>query len=92
MDKDGVPHCYYCDIPETESMQAFENKLLSTKKTAWKKGSMQIDRKDSEAPYDTKNCVFACVLCNNAKSDMISAEDFKKYFGEATKKFWGNLK
>ncbi|WP_258554252.1 hypothetical protein [Helicobacter cinaedi] len=33
----------------------------------------------------------ACVLCNNAKSDMINAENFKEYFGEAIGKFVADL-
>ena len=88
-DKDGNRCCYYCGVKEFESETAFDTKKIDSKKFS---GKLQIDRKDSEGAYSEENCVFACVLCNNAKSDMISAKDFKVYFGEATKKFWEHIK
>ena len=85
MDENGEHHCYYCGVKETISKDAFENKKLYSKKFT---GGLQIDRKDPDKGYNKYNCVFACVLCNNAKSDMISETNFKKYFGKATKAFW----
>lgn len=106
--KDGQRRCYYCGIDESTSMKVFsavndgmELPLLQSKKPAWKKGSLQIDKKDphpikgkdvygnaSAKGYGKENCVFACVLCNNAKSDLIGANDFKHFFGGKIKEYW----
>ena len=90
-DESGERHCYYCGVKETDAKSAFKNKKISSDKRSFS-GTLQIDRKDSDGKYDEQNCVFACVLCNNAKSDMISAEDFENYFGKAIGKFWEHLK
>lgn len=92
VDEKGVPHCYYCHIDETTSKKAFNLELLTTKKPAWKYGSIQIDKKDPSKWYDTENCVFACVLCNNAKSDLISHDDFRELFGPTVRKYWNQIK
>lgn len=106
--KGGQRRCYYCGIDESVSMKVFsavnngmELPLLQSKKPAWKKGSLQIDKKDprpikgndahgkeSAKGYSEDNCVFACVLCNNAKSDLIGADDFKHFFGGKFKEYW----
>lgn len=88
MDENGEHYCYYCDVKESISKATFENKKINSKKFT---GGLQIDRKNPDKGYNKNNCVFACVLCNNAKSDMISENDFKKYFGKATKAFWEHI-
>ena len=85
------PHkakCHYCGTTQEELDKIFDEKngfILSNKfgKT------MQIERLDSkkvgnEKNYTPKNTVLACPLCNNSKSDMISAENFKQYFGDCS--------
>ena len=49
------------------------------------------ERKDPDGDYCADNCEFACVICNNAKSDMISAEDFKKFFVPGIKEYWKHI-
>lgn len=84
----GKHHCYYCGIEESKTKKAFKTGAISSKKFY---GSLQVDRKNPEKGYNADNCVFSCVLCNNAKSDMISETDFKTYFGQATKAFWEHI-
>lgn len=67
--------CYYCGIDEGTTKDLFDKEVIHSKKRSFN-GSLQIDKKDSSKGYTPENCVFACVLCNNAKSDMISATDF----------------
>ena len=74
--------CYYCGTTE-KVLKA--HKIKSKKKSFT--GTLHIDKKDPDKPYTSANCVLACALCNNAKSDMINAENFKTYFGEKMGEF-----
>jgi len=84
--------CCYCEVDEKVSMAAFEKEHITSKKTAWKNGILQIERENAGGEYIPENCKLACVLCNNAKSDMISAVDFEKFFADATKNYWDFIK
>lgn len=88
MDANGEHHCFYCGVSEADSMDAFDSGKLGSKKFT---GKLQIDRKDPNGGYCKDNCVFACTLCNNAKSDMISADDFKRYFGSSVSTYWKHI-
>ena len=88
MDANGEHHCFYCGVSEADSINAFDRGKLASKKFS---GKLQIDRKDPNAGYCRDNCVFSCTLCNNAKSDMISADDFKEYFGSSVRTYWKHL-
>lgn len=80
--------CYYCGTSQDELNKLFENELISSKKFS---ESLHIERKDSNKGYGENNCVLACALCNNAKSDMISDENFKAYFGKQMRDFISDL-
>jgi len=81
--------CYYCGIDEVTSNNAFKNKKISSKKRTCKNGVLQIERKDPSKGYNKDNCVLACVLCNNAKSDLLKdSEVFKNIFEKPMKKWW----
>jgi len=69
--------CYYCKISENDLKELFDKGILKSKKFT---ATFHIERLDSEKNYIADNMVFACSLCNNAKSDMISENDFKDYF------------
>ena len=80
--------CYYCGTTQEELDKIFDEKkgFISSNKFG---KTMQIERLDSkkvgnEKNYAPENTVLACPLCNNAKSDMISATDFKQYFGDCS--------
>ena len=84
--------CYYCGITQDKLDKLFDGskgraKIPAKKHTA----RLQIERKDPDAGYNAKNCELACSLCNNAKSDMISAENYKKFFGEKMGEFLESL-
>ncbi|MBX1885535.1 hypothetical protein [Campylobacter peloridis] len=82
--------CYYCKIAQSNLANLFENKLITSKKPSFN-GSLQIERLDPDKGYNEENCVLACCICNNAKSDMISAENFKKYFKTPIESFYKDL-
>lgn len=87
----GMRHCCYCGIDEKTLKDAFTKEIISSKKVSFS-GELQIERIDPNGKYCHNNCEFACVICNNAKSDMISAEDFKKFFVPGIKKYWEHIK
>ncbi|HEC1791906.1 TPA: hypothetical protein R1734_000198 [Campylobacter lari] len=82
--------CYYCEILQSDLVNLFDKKLIKSKKRAFN-GKLQIERLDPDKGYNEENCVLACCICNNAKSDMISAENFKKYFKTPIESFYKDL-
>ncbi len=90
MDADGNCHCCYCEVSESTVQAAFREGLIHSKKPSFN-GNLQIERKNPLGGYNRDNCEFACVICNNAKSDMISYDDFKKYFAGGVKQYWGHI-
>lgn len=91
--KNGKYCCCYCGIDEDTTRAVFdrENGILSSEKRSFS-GSLQIERLDPEGGYNSKNCKLACVLCNNAKSDMIDKDDFEKYIAYAFRDYWEKIK
>lgn len=87
----GLRHCCYCGVDEHTVHTAFEKGIIHSKKRSFN-GSLQIERLDPDGGYNSDNCHFACVLCNNAKSDMISSEDFKEYIAPSVAAYWQYLK
>ena len=88
--EDGIRRCYYCEVDEKALKDAFDLKIISSKKRSFS-GELQIERKNPNGNYCADNCDFACVICNNAKSDMISAENFTKFFVPGIKKYWAHI-
>jgi len=73
--------CYYCGIEEYKLEQLFDydTGILQTKRGRGR--SLELERKDAKNnTYTIENCVLACYLCNNHKSDLISDSEHKKYF------------
>ena len=94
---DGEPKCFYCDITQTELNDLFDiDEKLDEKERQIKSkkfgATLHIEKLDPDKPYCKDNCRLACAVCNNAKSDLISEDDFKECFAEAVKKFYSILK
>lgn len=90
MDDKGKCHCCYCGVDQDTLKTAFEKRKIQSKKHSFS-GNLQIERLDSEAGYNKDNCRFACVVCNNAKSDMFNKDVFKKYFADSIATFWKDI-
>lgn len=88
--EDGIRRCCYCEVDEKALKDAFDLKIISSKKQSFS-GELQIERKNPNEDYSADNCEFACVICNNAKSDMISEGDFTTYFVPGIKKYWKHI-
>ena len=67
--------CCYCGITEAES-QKF-NKKITSKRSATRGKSLEIERLKPHGKYQENNCELACYWCNNAKSDVFSVDEFK---------------
>jgi len=75
--------CYYCGIEEKDFVPIWGE--FYGGKTRGKK--LEVDRKDNGKGYTLENCVFSCSICNNAKSDKFTGEEFKKV-GKSIKQIW----
>ena len=85
--RDGTK-CHYCGIEEKE----FRNLWGDTFYGGIKRGRiLEIDCKVNRLGYDVTNCVLACALCNMAKSDKFTYEEFKRV-GDVIKQIWQRRK
>jgi len=74
--------CHYCEIKEEDFLRIWKGFYGE------KRGRrLEIDRKDNRKSYNAENCVLACSVCNNAKSDKLSYEEFLKV-GAVIKEIW----
>ncbi len=80
--------CHYCGTSQDELKRLFDKGAISSKKFS---ATLHIERKNANKGYNAQNCVLACALCNNAKSDMISEPNFQKYFANSVKEFVNDL-
>lgn len=73
--------CHYCGIGEKDFFRIWG------KFYGGKRRKLEVERKDNIKGYNEENCVLACPICNNAKSDKFTYEEFKK-IGKAVKEIW----
>ena len=81
--------CGYCGTSADILKILFENEKLTSKKFT---ETLHIERKNPNKPYSPTNCMLACSLCNNSKSDLISEKNYRKYFAGCMGKFLKDLK
>ncbi|MBA7587177.1 hypothetical protein ES695_02990 [Candidatus Atribacteria bacterium 1244-E10-H5-B2] len=79
-ERDGK-NCHYCKIKEGDFIPIWGKFYKGRGKI------LELERKDNEKGYSEKNCVLACAICNNAKSNKFTCEEFKEV-GKAIKKIW----
>ena len=92
--------CGYCGITHDELQKIVEkrggNLTLNNKKKR-SKGTLEIERlkpatkDDVDFGYNYDNCILACPLCNNAKSNLIEEDAWKKIFVPAMKQYYKQL-
>ena len=86
-ERDGK-NCHYCKIKEGDFIPIWGK--FYEKKGERKGGRgkiLELERKDNEKGYSEENCVLACAICNNAKSNKFTCEEFEEV-GKAIKKIW----
>lgn len=80
--------CYYCGTMQGELEKLFDDELVSSSKF---NATLHIEQKIPKQGYNKDNCVLACALCNNAKSDMVNDKNFKRYFADSMRTFIKDL-
>lgn len=80
----GSATCAYCGITEKECRETLEN---LTKRAVTRSQHLEIEKTDANKGYNDENCVLACYVCNNAKSDFISLKEFRPV-ARAINFFW----
>lgn len=86
--------CNYCGINQSELhriVKSRNGKLTLNQKTKRSKGTLEIEKLDPSKGYTFDNSVLCCPFCNNAKSNLISEEDWRKFFVPAMKNYFNSV-
>jgi len=83
--RDGTK-CHYCGI-EDEDIPKIWGKIYGGKT----RKRLEVEHKDSSQGDTLQNCVLACPVCNIAKSDIFTYEEFKRV-GDVIKEIWQQRK
>lgn len=85
--------CYYCETSILDIKSLIKKGKLKTRKTRYSvRGPvLEIDRKINDKGYSPGNCVLSCYYCNNDKSYITDADDYKMNFGENRRKYFYKL-
>jgi len=86
-ERDGKK-CHYCGIAEDEFCRIWGETFYGGIKRGRK---LEIDRRDNSSKYDIANCVLACAICNMAKSDKFTYEEFLRV-GGVIREIWQKRK
>jgi hypothetical protein len=78
--------CLYCGLSQEKIALLVDRELVNTKRIDTRGKSLELERRKPNLPYsNTKNLIWCCYWCNNAKTDEFSEEEFKpigKLIGE----------
>jgi hypothetical protein len=77
--------CYYCGIDEQILSELYIDQKYTCKTKRNRGAWFELDRRDSSKEknvYSKDNMVLCCYFCNNHKSDVVSSNDMRQYFGE----------
>lgn len=86
--------CNYCGITQSKLhriVKSRNGKLTLNQKTKRSKGTLEIEKLNPNLGYTFNNAVLSCPFCNNAKSNMISEEDWRKFFAPAMKDYFNTI-
>jgi len=86
--------CNYCGITQYELHRIVElrnGNLTLNKKTKRSKGTLEIEKLNPSKGYTYDNSVLSCPFCNNAKSNLISEDDWRKFFVPAMKNYFNSI-
>lgn len=82
------PICEYYKIPNNKIKGTYWEKRKT--KRPQTRIYLEVDRQKPTGDYNVGNCVLACFICNNAKSDVFQYEEFVKV-GKVIEKIWKNI-
>jgi 5-methylcytosine-specific restriction endonuclease McrA len=95
-ERDGYA-CHYCGIAEGKFLDLWKEFYglpyrgrrleIDHKDAVVIKGGVIVKRTKDKLEDNPESCVLACALCNMAKSNMFTHEEFKEV-GEVVRKIW----
>ncbi len=75
--KEQQGKCFYCKTLQENVAELCKKRSA---RSGTRGGNLEVERKES-APglnfYNSDNCVLCCYVCNNAKSDLFTQEEFQ---------------
>lgn len=86
--------CNYCEISQSELLKIVSDRqgnLTLNQKTKRSKGTLEIEKLDPSKGYTFKNSVLSCPFCNNAKSNLISEDDWRNFFVPAMRNYFKSI-
>ena len=93
--------CGYCGISQEELSELFDkdNRILPYLDTSrhYEKlpkrstGTLEIEKLESQYGYSEENIILACPLCNNAKSNLIDEDSWRKLFVIPMRNYYESL-
>jgi len=86
-----VNTCYYCGVSEDTCKEFCEKRPEGFNKRH-RGFVLEIEKKDPRKGYNKENCDLACYICNNAKSDLFTEEEFRENIVPQIEKFWENFR
>lgn len=92
-DKQGES-CNYCGITQSDLHKIVESrngKLTLNQKTKRSKGTLEIEKLNPNHNYTFNNSVLSCPFCNNAKSNLISEDEWRVFFVPAMKNYFKSI-
>ncbi len=92
-DKQGES-CNYCGLTQSNLHKIVESRngnLTLNQKTKRSKGTLEIEKLNPSQGYTYENAVLACPFCNNAKSNLISENDWRDFFAPAMRNYLNSI-
>lgn len=86
--------CSYCKITQADLFKIVSSRngnLTLNQKTKRSKGTLEIEKLNPNKGYSFENSVLSCPLCNNAKSNLISENDWRKFFAPAMEEYFKSI-
>ena len=80
--------CYYCGLREEEMQKIVLKGILKSNRfphngiigRGQSRGIwLEVDRLEPKENYSSENCVLCCYFCNNDKSDVFNAIEYKEF-------------
>ncbi len=83
--------CAYCGVTQKECREYMEKVACNGGNKRNRGNTLELERKNSkkgENLYKEGNCIWICHVCNNAKSDLFTEDEFKNTIAKGIKSFW----
>jgi 5-methylcytosine-specific restriction endonuclease McrA len=92
-DKQGES-CNYCGVTQPKLHKIVKSRngnLTLNQKTKRSKGTLEIEKLNPSQGYTYENSVLSCPFCNNAKSNLISENDWRNFFVPAINNYLNSI-